>query len=472
MRVAAATFFVRSVCSLRAAKVSALAMLLGFSSTTMVQANTSGVVDGLGPVDRLDPVDGLDAQGNDSAFLDEIERRAVLYFVEQTDAATGLTLDRARADGGPSKPHPASIAACGFALTSWCIADARGWLPPGDALSRALRTLRFVAEHVEHEHGWIYHFIDPKTGARAWRSEASTIDTALFLQGALAAREYFNDPDVRRLVDLLYARVDWQWALNGGTTLTHGWKPETGFISWRWDSYAELMGMYLLGIGAPGNALPPEAWNAWRREPVVNYGGRTFVDCGPLFTHQYSHAWFDFRDQRDDHIDYWSNSVDATLAQRDWFAAQSKRFPRWSHELWGLTASDSAKGYVAWGGPGGTAGQKADGTVVPCAPGGSLPFAPRECLTALRQMRAVGGDKVWRRYGFVDAFNPQTGWASRDVIGIDVGITLLMGENLRTGLVWKIFMKAPEVRLGMWLAGFRSEAPRTLPIEARMAVKQ
>jgi len=395
----------------------------------------------------------------DAVFLNEIERRAGLYFVEQSDPVSGLTRDRARADGGGANAYPASISATGFALSGWCIADARGWLRPGEALARVKRTLRFAAAHAAQEHGWFYHFLDARTGGRAWDCEASTIDTALFLSGAISAREYFADAEVTRLVDAIYGRVDWRWALNGGTTLTHGWKPESGFLRFRWDSYAELMGLYLLGIGAPANALPPESWDAWRREPVVSYAGRTFIDCGPLFTHQYAHAWFDFRGQHDAHADYWLNSVEATLAQRDWFAAQAPKFPRWSRQLWGLTASDSARGYMAWGGPGGTAAQPADGTIVPSAPAGSLPFAPEECLAALRQMRVVGGDRVWQRYGFVDAFNPQTGWASRDVIGIDLGITLLMAENLRSELVWKIFMKASEVRLGMWLAGFRSEAP-------------
>lgn len=342
----------------------------------------------------------------------------------------------------------------------------RGWLPPGEAVGRVRTTLRFLLERVEHERGWVYHFVDTETGRRAWQSEASTIDTALLLKGAIAAREYFDDTEVRELANALYARIDWRWALNGGATLTHGWKPESGFISWRWDSYSELLGLYLLGIGAPANALPPEAWNAWRREPVVNYGGRTFVDCGPLFTHQFAHAWFDFRGRRDRHIDYWKNSIEATLAQREWFAAQAGRFPKWAGGIWGLTASDSVNGYVAWGGPGGDAAEKADGTVVPCAAGGSLPFAPRECIAALRQMRAIGGDAVWRRYGFVDAFNPETGWVSPDVIGIDVGIMLLMAENLRSELVWRIFMKAPEVKRGMWLAGFR----RDPPVELRSTV--
>ena len=184
------------------------------------------------------------------------------------------------------------------------------------------------------------------------------------------------------------------------------------------------------------------------------FGERSFIQCGPLFTHQYAQGWFDFRGRRDTYADYWQNSVDATLAQRAWSATQHQRFKFWSADLWGLTASDSAHGYVAWGTPTPIEPDQSDGTVVPCAPGGSLPFAPAECVTALRRMREVGGPRAWGRYGFVDAFNPQTGWASNDVIGINVGIMLVMAENLRTGLVWDRFMRAPEVQRGMRLAGF------------------
>lgn len=393
----------------------------------------------------------------DTALLEETQRRAVLFFVEHSDPVTGLTRDRAPKDGSPGSA-PASIAATGFALTAWCIADARGWTAPGEALARVRATLRFAADHAEHERGWFYHFIGARDGRRAWQCEASTIDTALFLQGALMAREYLRDDETSALVERIYARIDWQWALNGGTTLSHGWHPETGFIPHRWDSYSELMGLYLLGIGAPRGALPAQSWHAWSRGPRATYEGGTFLQGGPLFTHQYAQAWFDFRGARDAHADYWQNSVDATLAQRAWFARQGTRYAHWSADMWGLTASDSASGYRAWGTPGHD-NESADGTLVPCAPGGSLPFAPRECLTALARMRETGGAAVWGRYGFVDAFNPQTGWSSPDVIGIDVGITLVMAENLRSGLVWQEFMRAPEVRRGMALAGFRSVDP-------------
>lgn len=385
-------------------------------------------------------------------FLDELEERGLRYFLEQSDPTTGLTRDRARADGSGSTA-PASIAASGFALTAWCIGDARGWISRDTAVERSLTLLRFVRDHVDNERGWIYHFVDAKTGRRMWRSEASTIDTALFLKGALMAREYLGVPEITTLVNEIYGRVDWQWALDGGLTLRHGWRPETGFLKHRWDSYSEMLGMYLLGIGASEKALPAESWRAWRRGPVVTYGDHTYISCPPLFTHQYPQAWFDFRDNSDGLTDYWKNSVDATLAQREWCAQLRTTFDKWSLNLWGVTASDSAKGYIDWGGPAPT--DRLDGTVVPCAPGGSLPFAPRECLEALQTMKTVGGQALWGRYGFADAFNPHTGWVSSDVIAIDVGITVLMAENLRSGFVWNNFMKAPEVKRGLELAGFK-----------------
>lgn len=401
----------------------------------------------------------------DTAWLDDLQRRAVRYFVEQADSVTGLVRDRAPVGGGESGA-PSSVAATGFGLSAWCVAESRGWMSRDELRQRTRRTLQFILAAHAQERGWYYHFVDAGTGRRAWASEASTIDTSLLLQGALLAREHLRDPAVTRLVDAIYARIDWRWALNGGPTLAHGWRPETGFIPHRWDSYAELLGMYLLGLGAPAGALPEATWTAWRREPRVTRAGRTFIQCGPLFTHQYAHAWFDFRGRRDGAIDYWQNSVDATHAQREWSAAQRHRFPHWSRDLWGLTASDSVRGYVAWGTPvPGRAGDDlSDGTVVPSAPGGSLPFAPVECLAALRSMRTAGGARVWGRYGFVDAFNPETRWASPDVIGISVGITLLMAENLRSGFVWRTFMRAPEVERGMTRAGFaeagtRSRAP-------------
>src|SRR5690606_36081422 len=226
-----------------------------------------------------------------------------------------------------------------------------------------------------------------------------------------------------------------------------------GFLPHRWDNFSEHPLMYLMGIGADTHRLPAECWRAWRREPYVTYANRTFLQCGPLFTHQFPHAWVDFRSLTDGTTDFFANSVDATLAHRqfciDLAAKNPRRFGHYSADCWGITASDTARGYRAWGGP--PVMGRVDGTVVPCAAAGSLPFAPAECLQTLR---ALHGQMPYGRYGLADAFHPRTGWASADAIGIDVGITLLMAENLRSGFVWHTAMRAPEFQRGLARAGF------------------
>lgn len=385
----------------------------------------------------------------DEVFLEELERRCFRFFWEQANPANGLIADRARADG--SEPgQVCSIASVGFGLTGLCIADARGWIPRAAAYRRVLTTLRHFWEKQEHVHGFYYHFLDMKTGARVWDCELSSIDTALLMAGVLTARQYYRGTEVERLATRLYERVDWDWMRNGGDTLTMGWTPEYGFLQVRWDGYSEHMLLYLLALGSRTKPLPSDTWMKWKREPVITYGGRTYLQCPPLFTHQYSQAWVDFRHRRDAVADYWHNSVLATLSHRDFCYDIG-----YATNLWGITASDSPTGYRAWGGPPKT--PDVDGTVVPCAAGGSLPFAPAECLAALRAMQPY----TWTRYGYADAFHPKTGWVNPDVIGIDVGITLLMAENYRTGFVWHYFMRNPEIRRAMSLAGFRRTAPNT-----------
>lgn len=240
--------------------------------------------------------------------------------------------------------------------------------------------------------------------------------------------------------------------LRGTNVLSHGWKPESGFLKSNWDHYCELMMLYLLAIGSPSNAAPAESWDAFTR-PVFEYKGHRFISSkDPIFIHQYSHAWFDFRNRRDKYADYFDNSVIATRAHKQFCVDLRERYPHFSDDMWGITASDSAKGYRAWGGPPEHGG--VDGTLVPCAPAGSLPFLPRETIQVLRTMRERYGDRIWKRYGFIDAFNAQTGWYAPDVIGIDVGISMLMAENLRTSFVWHTFMKNPEATRAMKVAGF------------------
>lgn len=396
------------------------------------------------------------AASSDEQFLEDLERRSFQFFWDEANPDNGLIPDRAGADGQKKFPV-ASIASVGFGLAGICLADERGWIKHEDAYQRALTTLRYFADTLPHEHGFYYHFVNMKTGAREWNCELSSIDTTLLLAGVLTARQYYRGTEVEALATKIYERVDWPWMLNGGKTFSMGWTPESGFLGARWDGYSEHMLLQLLALGSPTHPVPPETWHAWRREPVITYAGQTYLQCPPLFTHQYSHAWIDFRNKRDAHADYWRNSVLATLAHRQFCIDTG-----YGENLWGISASDSATGYKAWGGPPATPGL--DGTVVPCAAGGSIPFAPRECLAALRNMPRC-------RYGFPDAFNPKTGWVGPDVIGIDVGITLLMAENYRSGFVWREFMKNPEIQNALKLAGFRSTTP-TLPKADRKYLRQ
>lgn len=395
-------------------------------------------------------------QPADHTFVDEVQRASFQFFIEQSHPETGLVADRARAEG-TNRPSLSSIASTGFGLTSLCIASERQWIAPVDAENQALKTLRFLHDKMPHVNGFYYHFVNNATGERAGRNEVSSIDTALLLAGVLTARQYFKNDEIERLTAGIYGRIDWNWMLNGQKTLSMGWKPETGFIKHRWAHYNESMLLYLLAMGSPTHAIPAESWKAWERSEVKTYNGHTFIHCAPLFTHQFSHAWIDFRNQRDDVADYFRNSTLATLAQRQFCADQNKRFPQWSQELWGLTAADTVKGYKAFGTALDAHDERfLDGTLVPCAPGGSLPFAPEECLSVLRKLKNDYSDKIFKRYGFVDAFNPHTGWFAPDVIGIDVGITLVMAENLRSGFVWKNFMQNTELQNAMKHAGFRA----------------
>ncbi|HEX8129733.1 MAG TPA: glucoamylase family protein [Pyrinomonadaceae bacterium] len=396
----------------------------------------------------------------DEAFLEDMSRRAFRYFWEQADTTTGLVRDRARTDGSPhDETHRdvASIAATGFGLTALCIAAERRWLAPDEARERVRATLRFFATRATHEHGWFYHWMDARTGARRWQSEISSIDTALLLAGVLTARQKFQgDAEIVRLATAIYERVDFPWMLNRHPTLlSHGFRPETGFIKYRWDAYSEHLILYLLAIGSPTHPITPRSWLAWQRARIT-YAGYTYITGGPLFIHQYSHAWVDFRARRESHYpftDYFQNSVAATRAHRAFCLALSSEFPGYTDDVWGITASDSARGYVAWGGP--PRDPSIDGTVVPCAAGGSLMFTPDISLPALRAMHDKYGARVYGQYGFADAFNPNNGWVNPDVIGINLGIMLLSTENLRTGNVWRWFMRNPEMPRAMRLVGLR-----------------
>jgi len=245
-------------------------------------------------------------QGTDEQLLNDIQRGAFEFFWIESSAKTGQTKDRALAAGNDTR-RMSSIAATGFGLTALCIGDRRGYRKPNEIRERVRTTLRFLANDLPNVHGFFYHFIDIETGARWENVELSSIDTSLLLCGVLTARQYFADQEIKDLATKIYERVDWPWMLNGGKTFSMGWKPESGFLDARWEHYCELMMIYLLGIGSPTHPVPPSSWDAWTR-PVIRYQGIDFISGNdPIFTHQYSHAWFDFRRKHDTYANYFEN---------------------------------------------------------------------------------------------------------------------------------------------------------------------
>ncbi|MGV3485293.1 MAG: glucoamylase family protein [Planctomycetaceae bacterium] len=403
----------------------------------------------------------------DEIFLQDLQRRCYQYFLDAAHPKTLLVSDRASTDGSWFSPH-ASSAACGFAMAAHCVAANAGWSSRGEAAERVRLMLRSLLEVAEHENGFVYHFFDAGTGRRGMQSEVSSIDTALMLTGAMtAATTFSDDPRIVELSDLLYRRVDWQWMLGSNDLLHMGWTPESGMLPYQWDRYSELIILVMMAIGAPSSPIPPRCWNAWRREPVLDFNGEGFLSYPPLFVHQYPFAFFDFRDYTSSHDrNFFRNAVHAHRAQIAFMSElgrrEPERFGHYGENLWGLTSSDSADGYRDWGGPYETGrfepDRGIDGTIVPSAAAGGLAIVPAEAMHTLRYQLQAYGDRIYGRYGFVNAYNPVSNWVGPDVIGIDTGISLLMAENLRTGGVWDAFMQHPAAKRAMAMTGFTKQA--------------
>ena len=396
----------------------------------------------------------------DEAFLDDMQRRACLYFIEQTSPTTGQVLDRARADNATGKldpRHMASVSATGFGLTALCIADSRRYFPHQQILDQVRKTLRWHADVFPNDHGFYSHFTDCDTGKAYPGSEISSIDSAIFYCGALTARAYFHDDaEIFQLATKIYNRVDWPYMLQGQSTFSMGVRNGEFIPNARWEHYCELMMIPLLALGSPTHPVDRAVWSAFSR-PKITYNGLTYISGNdPLFTHQYSHAWFDFRHKHDQYANYFENSVTATKAHEAFCLSLGAPY---SPDYWGISASDSAHGYTAWGGPNaeGKGFGGIDGSVVPNATAGSLPFLPDACLRVQRALKQNYGSRAYGRYGFSDVLHPQTGYYDADVLGIDLGISVIMAENLRTSLIWNTFSKNPEVALAFHRAGFQPD---------------
>ncbi len=385
----------------------------------------------------------LEASTPDERFLDRLEYDSILYFAQQANPANGLIKDSSRPGA------PCSVAAVGFGLAAICVGESRGWIDREKAYERILTTLKTFRDVVPNEHGFLYHFLDMRTGSRTWNSEVSSIDTALFIAGALYAGEHFKGTEAQLIARQIYERVDWPWMLNGKSVLCMGWRPESGFLWYYWDSYSEAMILYALAIGSPTHPIPAESWKAWAR-PVDTYKDFKVVYCytGSLFTYQYSHAFIDFRNLYDGGINYFENSVNAVKANRAFCADNAVSYTTYDENSWGLTACLGPEGYKGYGAKPGAALN--DGTIAPCAMAGSIVFDWQASIAGLKNLHEQHKNFLYGKYGFKDAFNLDKGWWAEEYLGIDVGITLLMIENYRTSLIWSEFMRLDAVK--KWIA--------------------
>jgi len=414
--------------------------------------------------------------------LDQLQRAAFGYFLQAVNPANGLIADTSRENS------PASIAVVGFALSAYPVAVERGWMERIDAVKRCLSVLRFFRDSDQSGSpeatgfkGFYYHFLDMHTGARVWRSELSTIDSALLLAGALTASMYFtsNTPEeteLRELVEMLYLRVDWRWSQGGAATIRQGWKPECGFLHYGWDGYNESIILYVLAMGSPTHPLKDDSYEAWTATyQWENLYGYDYLYAGPLFMHQFSHAWIDFRGIRDRFMrekrcDYFENSRRAIEVQREYARRNPHRFAGYNENCWGLTACDGPSnllpelanerrrlfGYAARGVPYGPD----DGTLSGWAALASLPFAPEIALCAAHNMLQRYPEMLTAQQ-YTSSFNPTlanadcSAWVSAGHFGLDQGIVVLMIENYRTQLIWRLMQDCPYIHAGLRRAGFR-----------------
>ena len=416
-------------------------------------------------------------------MLETVQRAAYNYFLHETNPVNGLVVDRTAPD------WPASIAAVGFGLASHPVGVERGWIGRAAAAELTLATLRFLRHSTQGASpdatgykGFYYHFLDMKSGVRAWKCELSTMDTALLLAGMLTAAAYFDGPqsperEIGALADELYARVDWKWALDGGDTVTQGWTPERGFLRSRWTGYNEALLLYLLGLGSPTHPLPTVSYPAWTSTyRWKRLYGVEHLYAGPLFIHQMPHCWIDCRGIQDQFMrshgtDYFENSRRATLLHQAYAIRNPRGFAQYGEHCWGLSASDGpgpvvrkAGGvprrfydYTARGVPFGPD----DGTIAPWAAVASLPFAPEIVLPTIEAF--IRHPRLGHpRYGFRATFNPTFpdpggdagGWVSPYHYGINQGPIVLMIENHRSGLIWQLMRASPHLVAGLQRAAF------------------
>ncbi len=427
----------------------------------------------------------LQRQETDAALIDRLQEAAFSYFLDYTDSKTGLVADTSL-PGAPS-----SIAATGFGLSAYPVGVERGWISRADAAGRTLTTLRFLAESRQSREkdatgykGLYYHFLDMKTGRRVWRSELSLIDSALLLAGVITAAAYFSrdnavEAEIQSLAAMLYARANWQWALDRADTLSLGWKPRSGFLPYRWEGYSEAIILYVLALASPAHPIPECSYHAFaaKFDWMMCPDSKPYLYAGPLFIHLFSHAWIDFRGIRDAAVaekgsDYFHNTRRAIAVQRNYAERNPGGFVGYGADMWGLTACDGPErprvlsngrrqnfaGYAARGAPLGPD----DGTIAPWAPLACLPFEPQAAVRGCRHMLDTYPDLLIDGR-FPGSFNPSIsgkgpeGWVSGRCVGLDQGLLVMMIENHRSGLIWDLLRDSSVIRRGLKRAGFSGD---------------
>ncbi len=385
---------------------------------------------------------------DDVGLLDAVAHETFDYFWYEANPDNGLIKDRSTLDS------PSSIAAVGFGLAAIPIGIDRGWITYNQGYERALVTLRTFAEGgVQGQNGFFYHFVDMETGERVWSSEVSSIDSALFIAGALTAGQYFQGTEVEALARQLYEQMDWQWMMANTNMVSMGWKPDLGFLSATWDHFDESLLLYVLAIGSPTHPIPAETWDRWKR-PVNTQEGYIYLPSEPLFVYQYPLAFLNLAGKEDAYANYFNNTRMACERNRAFSEANADIYATYQNGVWGISASDGPRGYRAYGANGGNH----DGTIAPYASIACLPFTPDAALEGMRAMLREYGPKVWREYGFVSAINAAEDWYSVEHIGIDQGDILLMITNYQDGFVWDLFMQLEPVQQALEAMGFVESA--------------
>ena len=398
--------------------------------------------------------------------MDTVQQRAFAFFWNESDPKTGLTKDRARnLPGKPDTYTVASIAATGYALAALPVGVSHGWVSRKAAYTRALTTLRFVQDEMGNTHGFYFHFVDRATGARVWKSEASSVDTALLLLGARVAGDFWPGTEVQRRAEALTDRADWPWMRDGGeartgpVSLSMGWKPEDGWIKSRWQGYSEASFLYWLALGSRTHPLSRLSWDQWDVRPANLEGYAVFGGAEPLFMAQMAPGFYDVRGLRDRQgRDWWGAWRNAHRADLAYCARNPDGRKTYAEGFWGISANDQPPpvGY----GAGAPVSGRNDGTVSPTAMLSGLFFTPAQSQAALGSLWWKHGTQLWGRYGFSNAFNVDKGWYDTDVIGIDLGMMLLATENARTGLVWRLLRSDPVLKRGSTAAGFSRKKGR------------